>query len=119
MPVDYEQIIDSLVDRRDSVVSERVKNANFWPSGSAKAKFNSLVANLSDEGRALLAELLQSERDSGIHDALVVLSELMNLDALRFCVNGTEIAHEPYGTELYYDWSCRVAGDPWPNKDKI
>jgi hypothetical protein len=112
--VNYEQIVDALVEQRESITAERFRAANPWPATAAKAKFNFLLQSLSEEQRLLLSELLQSERDSGIHDALAALSELMNLEGLRFSAHGQELPHEPYGTEIHFDWLARSAGDPWP-----
>ncbi|GAB3538106.1 hypothetical protein GCM10027343_03010 [Noviherbaspirillum agri] len=112
--MEYEKIIDSLVERRESVTATRVRAGELWLATAENARFNALIQSLSEEQRALVAELLQSERDAGIHDCLAVLSELMNLQDLRFAVHGKEIPHEPYGTEMYFDWIARASGEPWP-----
>jgi len=110
----YEKIIDALVERRGSITAKKFRHGEQWLNTTEKSKFNTLIKSASPEQLALFSELLQSERDSGFHDALVVLSELMNLENLRFSVNGEELPHEPYGTELYFDWVARVSGEPWP-----
>ena len=112
--MEYEKIIDALVDRRESITAIQVRHGEQWRPTAEKSKFNHLIQSASPEQLAQFSELLQSERDSGFHDALVVLSELMNLENLRFSVNGEELPHEPYGTELYFDWIARVSGEPWP-----
>ena len=112
--MEYEKIIDALVERRESITANKVKYGEQWKPTTDKFKFNHLIQSASPEQLALFPELLQNERDSGFHDALVVLSELMNLENLRFSVNGEELPHEPYGTELYFDWVARVSGEPWP-----
>ena len=112
--MEYEKIIDALVERRESITANQVRHGEQWRPTAEKSKFNHLIQSASPEQLAQFSELLQSERDSGFHDALVVLSELMNLENLRFSVNGEELPHEPYGTELYFDWVARVSGEPWP-----
>lgn len=112
----YEEIIDALVECRESISARRFKSGEAWLTTAHNAKFNPLIQELPPGQRTLLAELLQSEREAGIHDTLVALSELMNLRDLRFSVNGKELPHEPYGTELYFDWVARSAGESWPEK---
>lgn len=66
--------------------------------------------------RSALAELLQQERDAGIHAVLAYLTDQMNLRGLRLSRNGVVFPVEPFGTEMYYDWVARSAGDPWPSE---
>ena len=58
--------------------------------------------------------MVQRSRDGGIHDTLVYLADEINLGGLRLSRNGMELAIEPYGTEMYFDWLARLAGDDWP-----
>lgn len=116
--LNYQHIIDALVKPAHSIKAEKISNRQSLPETTTNAGFNDLLQSLSEAQRGMLAQLLQQERQSAIHDALVVLSELMNLDELRFSVNGRELEHEPYGTELYFDWVARVAGDPWPDNQE-
>jgi hypothetical protein len=110
----YQALIDALVERKKCILARRVKEGNLWPAQAEHSKFNSLITSLSQEQRNLLSEFLQSARDGGIHDALVVLSEKMNLEDLKFIQGGEELPNEPFGTEIYYDWVARSAGDDWP-----
>jgi hypothetical protein len=113
----YQEIIDIMVERRPCVLAKRIAEENYWPEGAAHAKFNSILASLTPEQRSAVAELLQSARDGGMHDTLMVLSEKMNLEGLRFTANGEELPHEPYGTEIFFDWVARLNGEPWPNHE--
>jgi hypothetical protein len=110
----YQALIDTLVERNECVLARRVREGDLWPEQATNSKFNALVAPLSQEQRNQFAELLQSARNGGIHDVLVVLSEQMNLQNLKLVQGGEEIPNEPYGTEIYYDWAARSAGDDWP-----
>lgn len=110
----YQALIDALAARKECVLARRVREVDSWPEQASNSKFNTLIATLTKEQRNLLAELLQSARNGGIHDALVVLSEKANLQNLKFVQGGEELPHEPYGTEIYYDWVARSAGDEWP-----
>ena len=110
----YKSLIDALVERKECLLAQRVREGDLWPERAAHSRFNQIVEMLSQEQRALLGDLLQSARDGGIHDALVVLSEKANLENLRLVQGGEELPHEPYGTEIYYDWCARADGDDWP-----
>jgi hypothetical protein len=103
------------VSRRGSIAAEKISKGELWLPTADKAKFNELVKTLSSTQLTLISELLQSERDGGFHDALAVFSELMNLGNLRFSVGGDILPHEPYGTELHFDWTARIEGEPWPS----
>ena len=74
----------------------------------------SIFGELSAQEKDLLVELLQEARDGGIHDTLVVLHEEM-ANGARLVKDGVEMAFEPYGTEIYFDWVARKEGDKWPD----
>jgi carboxymethylenebutenolidase len=79
---------------------------------------NHFLAELTAEQREILADIVQEARDSGIHDTLVYINDSINLSGLRLSVNGIELAIEPYGTEMYFDWTARREGDEWPDETK-
>lgn len=106
----YQSIIDSLVEQRECSYSNRISINNPWPETSSNFKFNKFIETLSSDQKEKIAELLQLSRDSGIHDTLVILSEKMNLEGLRFTHNGEELPHELFGTEIYFDWVARAEG---------
>jgi len=58
--------------------------------------------------------MIQQARDGGIHDTLVYLSEQVDLDNLKLIKDDVELAVEPYGTTMYWDWIARSEGDEWP-----
>ena len=111
---EYKAFIDGLLGR-PSIGAHRAKegiwNVNQIPE---QEKFNRLLKELSPEQRETLADLLQQEYDSGIFAVLAYLTDKINVDGLRLVQNGIELAVEPYGTEMYYDWVCRREGDEWP-----
>ena len=60
----------------------------------------------------LLSEFILTERRDAIHDVLVNLTET----EIDLYVEGEKLAHEPFGTECYFDFIARVEGDPWPDE---
>lgn len=115
----YKEIIDLLAGLGHGVhrlwVTERG-----WPTGfegdAENRAINAFLATLSAEQKEMLAGLLESARDGGVHDALAVLHDRMAIEGLRFTEGGVEMAFEPFDTQLYYDWTCRRMGDPWPDE---
>ena len=110
----YKDFIDSVVKRRKGVEGRWI-TAGGWPDTPANQKINALLALLSPDQREVMAKLVQEARDGGFHDALVVLNEAV-ANGLRLSQEGEEFAIEPFGTEMYYDWTCRCEGDPWPDE---
>jgi hypothetical protein len=116
-PIDaYHDFVDALVARRECVLAKRVQTAWRWPAESSFAKFNSLVEGLSQAQRDLLAALLQEARDGGIHDVLAEVSERANLKGFGLVQDGELLPMEPHGTEIYFDWVARCAGEAWPHE---
>lgn len=111
----YHELIDALVSRRECIFASRFASEAAWPSSSAFAEFNALIAQLDPVQRGLVSKLLKLAREGGIHDSLVVLSERMETHGLRFAEAGVELPFEPHGTEIYFDWVSRCAGEEWPH----
>ena len=112
----YREFVDALAARRECTLAKRVAEGAAWPATSELSEFNTLIAELSLEQRAKVARLLAMSREGGIHDALVVLSERMERNGLRLVEGGIELPHEPNGTEIYFDWAARCAGEAWPHE---
>jgi|SRR5262245_14466989 len=114
---DYKAFIDALVGIRPDVCARWVRERRGWPDLPENKAINAFVAKLTDAQREVLATLLQHARDGGIHDTLAYLTDEINVEGLRIVRNGRELPVEPFGTEMYYDWTCRREGDPWPKAD--
>lgn len=114
----YKAFIDGLVNRRDDVVARRVRQKNPWlPTASETlTRQNPIIESLNDEDRDVIADMLQHAREGGIHDTLVHFSEAIHFDGLRLVVDGTPLPVESFGTELFWDWTARCAGDVWPDE---
>ncbi|HEY1014651.1 MAG TPA: DUF6547 family protein [Herpetosiphonaceae bacterium] len=113
----YQQLIDALTDWPSvSVISRRIQE---WPAkiygGEGADSFNALMAQLSDEQREAVAALVQQSHENGVFQTLSYLNDEMNLAGLRLVRDGVELAVEPYGTELYWDWLARKDGAAWPD----
>ena len=113
---EYKAFIDGLLEWPQASVGagrakEGVWNHNKIPE---QQKFNELLEELTLYQRETLAEMIRGEYESGMFAVLAYITDEINLRGLRFVRNGIELAVEPYGTELYYDWICRRAGDAWP-----
>lgn len=110
---EYKHFVDALVKIRPCVLARWVKEKG-WPHLPQNDKFRRLLAKLTPEQNETLAQMLQQARDGGIHDTLVYLADEINLSELRVSRNGVDLAVEPYGTQMYYDWLCRLEGNDWP-----
>jgi hypothetical protein len=111
----YKAFIDGCAERaRASVVASRMRdNVPFEQSaGEHSQRFNRLPAGLSAAQRAAIADLLLGERQAAIGDLLA----FMTWKGLQVVHDGVALAWEPFGTENYYDFICRLEGDPWPDE---
>ncbi|BBH20421.1 hypothetical protein Back11_17660 [Paenibacillus baekrokdamisoli] len=113
----YKDFIDGLVDIRLSVLSNWVLTKG-WPKTEENSKINEFINGLSQDQKQILAHIIQQSRDGGIHDVLVFLTDEININGLKLIKNETEMAKEPFDSEMYYDWDCRREGDPWPDSEK-
>ena len=112
----YKSIIDGLAQLYEGVYRAWVTEKG-WPKIPENTKVNKFIENLSNEDKEILVRILEEARSSGIHDTLVYFNERMSIEGLRFVEKGVEMAHEPFDTELYYDWVCRREGDSWPDEE--
>ena len=110
----YREFIDDLTKIRNGVLHIWVTKTG-WPKLPENDKYNNLLDKLNKDEKTILAEMIQQSRDGGIHDTLVYLSEQINLNNLRLSKEDTEFAIEPYGTELFWDWTARCDGSDWPD----
>lgn len=80
-----------------------------------EARINALLEQLTRSQRKVVAEIAQRARDGGMHDVLVELQEGQDLDGLRLVQRGVPLPVQHF-ERMYYDFICRVAGDPWPDE---
>ncbi|MGC5328751.1 DUF6547 family protein [Brevibacillus sp. SYSU BS000544] len=113
---EYKQLIDDLVVIRPSVLVRWVKEKG-WPETPENEKINQFLSSLTHDQKEILADIVQQARDGGIHDVLVKLNDKISIDDYRITVNGEELPVEPFGTQLYFDWTCRSEGDDWPEPE--
>ncbi len=110
---EYKSFIDGLVGIRRSIGAGRVRSGEWQKHPPAdQAKYNALLASLSQERREVLAEMVQHERDAAIHDVLVFMTDRK----YRIQSGDTQLAVEPFYTEMYYDFVARCSGDTWPDE---
>ncbi len=84
----YQYIIDSAVEHAKTSVHEAWVKERGWPDLPENKAINDLLAGLSDSEKDVFVSMLQSERESGIHDLLVELNERMLLNGLRIVEGG-------------------------------
>lgn len=110
---EYKSFIDELAERKASSVSSWVTGKGF-PTIPGNEEKNALLSTLSNEQKNVLSKIIQESKESGIHDTLVYLNELMVSGELVLIKNGTKLPIEPFGTEMHFDWVARAEGDEWP-----
>ncbi|MEZ4298869.1 MAG: DUF6547 family protein [Polyangiaceae bacterium] len=109
----YNNLVDGLVERREGVLGSWILEKG-WPDVPENEEINAFLSKLSDRDRAILAGIAREARDSGIHDTLAYLQEQMDLNGLRLVIDGETLPVSPYDTGIFWDWTSRVNGAPWP-----
>jgi hypothetical protein len=126
----YKSFVDDLVGTpRNSVGASRARRGVWNPNRPSRKdseilrrslekdqQYNQLLRELSAGQREVLAQMLQEEHNSGVFAVLSYLADEINLGGLRLSRDGVEFPVEPFGTELYYDWTSRCDGDTWPDE---
>ena len=111
----YKQTVDGLANLHHGVHRMWVKERG-WPDLPQNKGINEFLRRLNEAEKDILVDLLENARDGGIHDVLVYLNDQMDIEGTRIVQDGVEMAHQPFDTELYYDWTCRRQGDAWPDE---
>ncbi|UFH60244.1 DUF6547 family protein [Sulfurovum mangrovi] len=117
---EYKRFIDDMVKLRPCISAEWVLEGRRWPEVNNDPNdiaINQFVDSLSPEHKKVLAYMLNSAFDSGIHDVLAYFNE-ESMEGLRICKNGTELPLEPFDTEMHYDFICRSESDQWPDETR-
>jgi hypothetical protein len=113
---EYKAFIDGLVElaRQECASAVRLQRGmQFYPVPPAEdVKYNEFVAGLTPEQQHLLADLIQRERYTTIGDMLGFLT----WKKYRLSKGEVELATEPFYTENFYDFTCRMEGDTWPDE---
>ena len=108
----YKDFIDGLASLAASVAGARIRKGEpiFTGFADKNEKYNQLLSKLDSETREMVADLLDQADSGGIHDSLAFL-EAGNY---RISHEGASLPHQPFGTELFFDFVSRREGDPWP-----
>lgn len=115
----YRAIIDQLAEET------RVQGAGSYLARSGRfsnapdhEEFNTYLQALDDADRKLIAEMLESERNSAIHDALALLTWWIDCSDVTLCVHGDEMPIGQSGMGLHGDYVGRVDDWEWPSTDE-
>ena len=108
----YKNFIDGLVERKDSMTAQWVKEGKF-PKINENSAQNDLIAALTTEQKEVLAQMLQEEHIAGIHDTLAYINEMMDPDRLELHQEG-KVYPNDYFESMHYDFISRCDGDEWP-----
>ena len=114
-PLDeYKALIDGLAQLGPCVKGSWVRAKRSWPNLPENKPINAFLRKLTTEQRDVLAGLLDAAFEEGIHAALAHLNDEIGMNDLRLSRGGRKLPVEPFGTELYFDWSARRDGRDWP-----
>ena len=128
----YKKFIDGLLQRLPSAEAARMRKKILYgiPSSEIQQRdqrrgytesvatyerfkqYNAFLERLSDEDRAMTADLLQGEKEAGMAEVLALLAD----GQYRLVQDNTTLPFEPFDTPYYYDFTARVARDPWPDE---
>lgn len=128
----YKSFIDGLLQRLPSAEAGRMREKMLYevPSPEIQERdrrrgyteavatyeqfrqYNALIERLSNEDRAMIADLLQSEKVAGMGEVLAFLAD----GKYQLVQEGSTLPFEPFDTPYHYDFTARVAGDGWPNE---
>ena len=112
----YHQFIDSLVKLKDGVLGHWITEKGF-PDLEENKTINEFLSRMTIQDKKIIASLVEQSRLGGIHDVLVFIQDQINTEEVKIYKEGIELANEPYGTTMYWDWTCRCEGDEWPIDD--
>ena len=109
----YQDFIDELTGLTEGVLPSWILDKGF-PTIKENIDINNLLSRLSTQDKKIIAQIVSDSRKGGIHDALVYLQDNINLKGLKILRKDIEMANEPYGTTMYWDYIARSEGDDWP-----
>ena len=113
----YKKIIDDLVDRTPSISGRLIAEDGVYSRGQGEfgKRMNAFVKRLSTEDRALLLEMLNSERQGAIGDVLAMLTWWITCHGLSLSVHGKPLPVELSGMGLEGDYIGRLGDWEWPH----
>ena len=108
----YKAFIDGLVERKDSVRGKWILG-NGYPNTDENRDINELLSMLSNEQKRIIVQMVIEARESGIHDTLQYMNEMMDCRDLVLSQKGEPYPYDHFDS-MYYDFIARCAGDEWP-----
>ena len=112
----YRQIIDSLVDRSESVSETLLREEHIYSRALDDEEINSFTRTLTDEQRELVARICRSERVGGIHDVLADLSWWIDCEDVALTIDGAPMPVDQSGMGLHGDYVGRLDEWQWPTE---
>ena len=114
-PIDaYKQIIDGLVEDSRSIHGRLVVEEGIYSRAEGSEHLNAFVRSLTPDQRALLREMFDAERQSGIGSTLSLLTWWKVCRELAFTYRGEIMPVELSGMGLEGDYVGRLQGWQWP-----
>ena len=113
---DPRELLGQFVARTPSITARLVRSQSTFTEATSWAHLNESAepadgAHVNELGRArdqpargALAAMLQSERVSAFHDALVILQEALALGGFSLHQDGLPIADDPHGLTLFQEY---------------
>ncbi len=81
----------------------------------ADRRYNELLETLTDEQRAVVADMLADCRVSAIHDVLAALSWWVDCEGVGWTFKGDQMPIDQSGQGLHGDFVGRRGGWDWPD----
>ena len=110
----YRQIIDSLVDRSESVSETLLQNEQIYSRALDHEEINAFTRSLTTEQRQLVAKICRAERVGGIHDVLADLTWWIGCRDVALTVDGVPMPVDQSGMGLHGDFIWRLDDWQWP-----
>jgi hypothetical protein len=113
----WRNFVTAFANIHKGLYRQQVLHECSFPLNGQYEKENELIRSLTEDQKKTLVDLLESARDSGIHDALVVLNDRMVLKSGEYREGNCVMEFQPYATTLYQDYVLLRDGHGWPEKE--
>lgn len=111
----YKAIIDKLVNETPLYGSgPRVAERGVFSNAPSHKEYNDFIRTLTPEHRALLARMLNEEREGGVFAVLADLTWWMTTREVGLTFRGETMPIELSGEGLHGDYIARKDGWEWP-----